>query len=251
MMKTNLVTKTLFAMVFLLLFSTVSFAQYSVANSSGGAPDKFTGTLTVNKTGPENASLTETITITIDIENPGSASTNAYVVEYLGNVVPVDPIPTMSNISNESMLAASPPMLVWNVTVPAGGTASVNYKIKPKTVGVLSIGPTQVIVSGAKFFSKSLQVNIACTAASSCNETAGETPLTCPAKCGLNASETAPSAPNLTEIATAEYKPVSDPKSVPLDQSKVDEINRILMIIGIVILLIVAGAAYMLFLRKK
>jgi hypothetical protein len=251
-MENKTIVHRIFISLFLLFaLSSLSFAQYTIANSSGSIPDKFSGTLLVTKSGPTNASITDMITISIEIKNTGSASAKAYVVEYLGNVVPVDPLPILSNISNESMLAAAPPRLEWDVDLPAGGSASVNYKVKPKTVGPLSFGPTQVFVSGGKFYSNSLQIDVICTASASCDESAGETPLTCPTKCGLGANVTPPSAPELAEIPTPEYKPLVDPLNVPLDPEKAGGITNMMILIAVIILAIIAGAVYFLFLRKK
>jgi hypothetical protein len=238
--------------ILLLLLVSLSFAQYSTQGGSGSIPEKFTGTLIVNKTAPASVNLTDTFTVKLKVTNPGSSQVSAIVTEALGNVEPVSPIPNITDIEDESLHAAYPPILTWSLNIPAAGSASVQYTVKPKTVGMLSIGPTEVIVSGAKFFSNSLLVSVECTSASTCDDTIGETPLNCPSKCGGSANTTPPQAPNLTVIPTDPIEgPLSDPKSTPPPKEEIDEKTGQMILVGLIVLLVIAAAAYFVFFRKK
>ena len=201
----------------LLFISAFSFAA-EVQSTSGGPPAKFTGTLDVVKTAPESASMGEEFTVSIFVTNKGSSSVDAYIVEYLGNVEAVSPQPTVANVTDID--AAHPPELTWKVTLAPGAAQSVEYKIKPKTVGPLSIGPTSVVVPGGKFFSNPLTVSVACSTSPGCDDSIGETPLTCPDKCGGSPDAEPEAAPELQVIPTPAYKAPADPMNVTTAQEK-------------------------------
>jgi hypothetical protein len=238
--------------ILLLLLVSLSFAQYSTQGGSGSVPDAFSGTLLVTKSAPASVNLTDIFTVTIEITNQGNSAVSAMVQESLGNVEPISPIPNITEIEDETLHAAYPPTLMWSLNIPAGGSASVDYKVKPKTVGTISFGPTEVVVSGAKFFSNSVQVNVECTASSTCDDSIGESPLTCPNKCGGDPNVPPPEAPNLTEIPTDPIDgPVADPESTPASQSEIDEKQGQMILVGVIILIILAALAYFFYFKKK
>lgn len=136
-----------------------------------------------------------------------------------------------------------------------GATQSVDYKIKPKTVGPLSIGQTSVSVPGWKFFSNPLNIGVACSTGTACDDSIGETPFTCPNKCGSSPNEELPAAPESNLIPTPEYKPPADPKAVVTEQEQKSaekeksDLNTVY--IGGAVLLIALAAAYFLFFKPK
>lgn len=238
--------------IILLLIISLTFAQYSSQGSSGSVPDAFTGTLEVIKSAPESVSFGEQFDVTILVTNQGSQSVDGIVREFFGNVEPVKPLPTIANIENESYLAATPPVLTFNLSLAPGASETFTYTVKPKSVGLLSIGPSEVVVSGAKFFSNSLIIQVNCTSSLSCDETIGETPLNCPDKCGGNASIAPPVAPELLEIPTDPIDgPIADPMSTPPPQNQLNEKTGQMMIVGAVILILLAAGVYFFYFRKK
>lgn len=237
----------------ILLLSAFSFAA-EVQNSSGGALPKFAGTLEVVKTAPESVNIGDEFTVRISITNKGSAAVDAYIAEYMANVKAVSPQPTRANISNID--AAQPPVLTWKITLAPGATQSVEYKAKPMAAGPLAIGPTSVFVPGGKFFSNPVTISVACSASPVCDEALGETPFTCPGKCGGSPSAEPLSAPESKIIPTPEYKAPSDPKAVVSEQErKSDEKEKsgLNMVYGGVaaVLLVALAGAYFLFFRPK
>lgn len=238
--------------IILLLLVSLTFAQSSTQGASGTMPEPFTGTLIVEKSAPESVSMGQAFDITILVTNQGSQSAQGFVYEYLGNVEPVSPIPKYAEIENESILAAVPPVIIFNLSMSPGTSETFEYTVKPKSVGALSIGPTQVIVPGAKFLSNSLVVQVNCTESASCDESIGETPTNCPSKCGGSANVTPPEAPELAVIPTAEYVPPSDPKSEPPPQSEIDQVQQgQMMLIGAIILIVIAAVVYYFYFMKK
>jgi len=237
--------------ILLLLLVSFAFAQYSAQGESGTAPTPFSGTLLVNKTGPASVNFSDAFTIKISVTNQDTSAASVVITEYLGNVEPVSPQPTVAYIENESYHAAVPPKLTWSASIPAGQTYSVNYSVKPRTVGTISFGPTEVVVSGSKFFSNSLFVQVECTSGTTCDDSIGETPLNCPEKCGGSANETPMAAPNLTEIYTPNYTEPADPLNELPSQDELNEKQGLMIISGVVLLLVIAGIAYYFLYYKK
>ena len=235
-----------------LLCATLYAASSTVTPPQGN----FSGTLMVQKTAPNSASLDETITITITIQNSGSSAVEAYVEEGLGNAAPVGVTPTYANIEGD-FYAARSPYLSWTVNIAAGQTQTITYQIRPNTVGPLGIGPTSVWVGNKVFYSNSLEIDVACSASPSCDESIGETPLTCPSKCaGANATgETAPtfqpvptSPPPITILnESTGMQEVADEEKRMNDEKN----SQLYMFLGVVAIIIIAAAAAYWVFRKK
>ncbi|MBD3210037.1 hypothetical protein GF318_01505 [Candidatus Micrarchaeota archaeon] len=232
----------------LLVASCLAFAQ-STEGSSGTAPDMFQGELAVEKTAPENVGLNGTFSVRINIANQENSGISAVVTEYLGNVEPVSPLPNYTQIANETMYAAAPPTLTWSVDIPAGGNASIVYSVKPRSVGPLSIGPTSVAVQGTTFFSNSLIVHVACTSSPVCNESIGETPLTCPEKCG-HANMTPPRAPELESIPTPEYIP-PEPEEITAGPGETGEESGETILVVAAVVAVLVLVIYLLYSRER
>ncbi|MBI5227619.1 hypothetical protein HY988_03465 [Candidatus Micrarchaeota archaeon] len=259
-MKTNQivvgsVTKLAYVIAAVLLLTGISFASVTVESTSGGPPPKVNGILQVVKTAPENVALGEQFNVDIVITNLGKDSVNATVQESLGNVEPISDVPIYSDPESD-VYAAEPPKLIWVVNIAPGATQTISYTVKPISVGVISMGPTSVFVSGSKFFSNSLFVNVECSSSPTCDPKIGEGPLTCPAKCGGNISVAPPAAPEQQLIPTPPVNdPVKNPESVVTDEDKarLDEYNNrqnMEYVIIVVVVFIVFGGSF-LFLRKK
>ncbi|MBI5047151.1 hypothetical protein HZC07_05495, partial [Candidatus Micrarchaeota archaeon] len=247
--------RPVYVMVVVLLLTAFCFASVTTESTSGSAPPKFNGILKVVKSAPQNVSLNQPFNVSIAITNLGSTPVTVYVVESLGNVVPIDPLPSYSNPGN--YYAAEPPSISWVINVTPGSTQTLSYKIKPMNVGEISIGPTEVLVSGGKFFSNSLFVDVLCTFSPTCDSTIGEGPLTCPAKCGGNASRPPLAAPQQKLIPTAPINtPPKNPEAVITEADKLqlqeysnNQNNEYLIIAAATILIVIV--IYLLFLRKK
>ncbi|HSB47178.1 MAG TPA: LPXTG cell wall anchor domain-containing protein [Candidatus Bilamarchaeum sp.] len=222
------------ALVFILL--CLAHAQ----DSSVSYPEqKFAGNLDVMKYAPLSVNLTEEFPVTITLRNNGSSEVRVTVNEYLGNVEPVDPLPNYTDVIGDS-LAAQPPRLSWELSLGPGESQSLVYRVKPKTVGILSFGPTEVLFPGGKAFSNSLEVAVECSSAPGCDERIGETPLTCPDKCGLGPNSTAPVPP--------EQKPIPTPYLSQAPKAPAQEDN-LLLYAGVVLLALLA--IYLIFRRKN
>jgi hypothetical protein len=177
------------------------------------------------------------------------------VEEDLGNVEAVNPQPTYSNITEG--FYARPPYLSWAVDIAPGETKTLTYTIKPKTVGLLTIGPTKAYAGGGTFYSNSLMIDVACTSSSTCDERVGETPLSCPAKCAA-ANATGETAPTFTPQPVASA-PVGLPDvkanlaEISAEEKKSgDEKNGQLLMIGAAVLVVlIAIAGYFLLIRKS
>jgi len=238
---------------FILLCATFYAGNSTVVKPQGN----FSGTLTVSQFTDTNiTAMGQIITLTISILNNANEAASAYVEQGLGNVEPVSPLPTFTNITDDYIGARSP-YISWTVDIAAGETKDVTYQIKPKTVGPLSIGPAAVWVGNKVFYSNSLIIKVACSNTSICDESIGETPLTCPSKCA---------ASNATGNTTPDFQPVLIPTSpipVPNASAQVEEIaaqekqltdeanNKLLMWAGGIVLVIgLIVAVYFLFFRK-
>ncbi len=237
-----------------ILLITISFASVTVQSTNESAPKKFDGVLKVMKTAPSDVSLYEEFNVNIEISNIGTEVVSATVEESLGNVEPISPEPIYSEPGN--YYAAQPPKLVWQIELAPGATQTISYRVKSLTVGEISIGPTAVYVNGGKFFSNSIFVNVGCTTSGTCDSKIGETPLTCPEKCGGDAS-IVPIAPKQEIIPTPAIDgPVKNPESVITDEDRAqlqeynDKMNMGYLIIGAIIVIVIVGT-YFLFLRKK
>jgi hypothetical protein len=234
--------------VFVLL--SLAFAQ-TLQSSSGKPPEKFTGQIEVVKSAPESVKVTDEFTVSIALKNLGSQTASIVVHEFLANVDAVDPMPENFNI-NESVTAAMPPRLSWNVTLASGGVQTLTYRVRPKTVGTLSLGSTEVIVPGAKFFSNSLIVQVECSDAVGCDESIGETPLTCANKCGGNASEVPPEPPDQQLIYTPPIPgPNMNAKNEPPPKELVEEKTKPMIFIYAAIAIILVAAAYFIYTKMK
>jgi len=247
--------KKLFVIFGLFLLCAMIYA----GNSTVVRPqENFSSTLTVSQKADVNATvLDKLITLTISIQNNANGPASTYVEQGLGNVEPVSPLPTYTNITDD-YIAARSPYLSWTVEIGAGESKDIAYQIKPKTVGPLSIGPAAVWVGNKVFYSNSLVIAVACSNSSTCDEGMGETPLTCPSKCA---------AANATGNTTPDFQPVLIPTetiAVPDASAQVGDIaaqekqltdeanNNLLMYAGgiiLVIALLVGG--YFLFFRKQ
>jgi hypothetical protein len=173
---------------------------------------KFAGELTVVKSAPQSVALTDEFTVTMTITNKGPESVSAIVQEFLGNVIPVEPLPSYTKVENESDLVAQPPLLSWNVSLAPGGSETLFYTTKPMTVGPLYLSSTEVLVPGEKFLSNPLTVMVECSSSPGCDERIGETPLSCPDKCGGDPNSTAPEPPQLEQIPTPSISENAQPK---------------------------------------
>ena len=238
-------TTFLFA-VFVLCLMSVACAQYTTGSTNVTPPTKVNASIEVSKTGPETANVGDVFEIAITVNNPNIGAVTAYVQEYLGNVDPVDPLPNYTEISNESILAAQAPSLTWVVDIPAGSSKLISYKVKAKSVGQLSIGPTSVYVSGMKFYSKPLIVNVLCSQKEGCDESIGETPLTCPDKCGGSVNETVAVPPVLEVIPTPAISgPDVNAAKKPPSQAEIDEKTKPMLIIYAIIAIVILGFAFL------
>ncbi len=234
-------------LLILLLVSSLLFCQYSTEGAPGSMPEKMDGVLVVEKSAPERVSVDEEFQVVIGISNPTSSDVEVWVKEYLSNVEPIEPIPEKTVIEDESMLAATPPKLTWEIVVPAGGETSVEYTVKPKTVGTLSIGPTSVRAGSNEFFSNSVLVKVGCSPSPTCDESIGETPLTCPSKCAPVEGNITPSeAPELEIIPSEDYVPPEEPEMAPPDEEDLFG-KQIQMAIIILVILAIAIGLYLSF----
>ena len=230
-------------LILLLLFGAVFASAYTVMNSSGtGVTQIAQPTIQVIKNSSENGTLGQDITIQITVKNIGSSNVDGYVIEEVGNYDVVGHEVQRINIANESMLAARAPQIIWNLSINAGETKVFSYTIRPKTVGLLTIGPTEVVSANSAFRSNSLIISIACSDGNACDERLGETPLTCPMKCGGNATVAPADAPNLSYIPTpAISNQIPTPTSQQPPKADVDRVEMMTNLLygGIVVLVLV------------
>ncbi|MGV8085834.1 MAG: BatD family protein [Candidatus Bilamarchaeum sp.] len=250
-----MIKNTILLLALFLLIGSVFAESYSNMNNSGSRPSSQSSSLVVTKSGPQNGTLGETMTITITVTNSGPSKVDGYVREGVGNYEVVDQPTNRVNISDEDMLAARAPQISWALSIEAGQTKTFTYKIKPKTVGILTIGPTEVVSTNNAFRSDALLINIACSTSPSCDERIGETPLNCPQKCGGNATVAPAEAPELAYIPTAPIDgPVAHPENQTPPKAVMEEKGNMQMLLYgaiIVVLILVAFVAYKKMANKK
>lgn len=241
----------LFVFVF---FWSASFA--AIANSSGSSPvssddlvfevEKSTSSLAVN--------LNSSFTVTITVKNLGSSESSFLIRESASNFEMVDPRPRESSTPSDDILAVRPPSYDWTISIPANSEKSITYSAKAKTVGSLTIGPTEVFSSSKKVLSNVLILTVACSSSTTCDEALGETPFTCPEKCAsqnVSDSDLVPQAPDLASIPSAAAND-SIPTSTRLNQDSPIPFERILpFVLGAIVLVVLALATYFFVLKKK
>ncbi|GEM_PF-3597187 len=237
--------KLSYMLVALVLLAGFCFAE-TVASETTTPPEPFTGSLEVVKTGPEAVTIEEQFDITIKVTNTGSTPTEIYVVEAVV-ATPISPKPELFDTVDQDYHAAVPPSLTWSSPLAPDTSKTFTYTIKAATVGELSIGPTVVTVPGAKFYSNSLLIDVPCTDKPECDESIGETPITCPEKCGGDPESPPPQAPEQEVIPTPDIGKVpKGPNSPPTpdEQQTIAEKGNLLLVAYAVIALIILGIAY-------
>ncbi|MEW6035981.1 MAG: hypothetical protein AB1529_05185 [Candidatus Micrarchaeota archaeon] len=201
---------------------------------------KFAGELEVAKSAPERINVTDQLTVTITLTNKGPEEVSAVVQEYLGNVIPLEPQPFYTDVENESELVVQPPLLSWNVSIAPDETETISYTVMPKTVGPIYLSSTEVYVPGGRFLSNPLSVMVECSGYPGCDERLGETPLSCPDKCGGDPNATV-DAPQLEQIPSPD---ISETGKGPWPGQ-----DSLLLYAGIAVA--VLALVYLLFRRKR
>ncbi len=147
----------------LILFSYIAFSQVNIT-----------------KTAPLEASINETITISITIKNTGKFVENLSVYEYPGDVIPIEPDELIIENTSGCMFCASPPYFLWNVSVKPKDEKDIHYKIKPKELGDLIIPATVAYDQyGNTFYSNPVTIKIKCNLNGICEPSLGENYFNC------------------------------------------------------------------------
>ena len=192
-----------FAVVLVLLLSTAAAVE-TIGSDIEVTPIKLSVSKSVDKS---TLAFGETVATTILIKNLRENPVDVHVKEYIGafDVVSEQEIYSPrwphEDYPPEILLSS----IVWDKTVPAFGEVKLEYKLKPRSVGLVVLPPTGVEVPFHLFESDSLDIHVGCSTEPGCNPKIGETILTCPEKCG---------APIPTQTAT----PTGQPPAVEPEQ---------------------------------
>jgi hypothetical protein len=130
--------------------------------------------------------LNDIIEIKIHISNPSSAEKEFSVIENLPQDIEViDPIKVF--IKRNDALEIK--YYEWIVKVPANKIETINYKIKPLSLGQYLIGSTEITdKSNLKIYeSNSITFNVKCTPNNKCEN--NENSITCPEDCNTGISD--------------------------------------------------------------
>ena len=129
----------------------------------------------VNKTAPSQVNFGEVLTVNIVIENTVGENVQTYVKEYVGNVdviSPLDKLITPKPIPG--IIALEPRYLLWNVSVGPLSKQTLEYKIKPKTIGIYTLSYTIVYAQNKSFYSNTLSIDVLAIVNGRCEVAIGE-----------------------------------------------------------------------------
>jgi hypothetical protein len=199
-------------------------------------------------------SLDSPFVVTITVKNLGSSESSFLIRESASNFDMIDPLPKEYSTPSDDILAVRPPSYDWTISIAANSEKSVTYRAKAKTVGSLTIGPSEVFSSSKKVLSNALIVSIPCSSSSACDESLGENQFTCPQKCAtanVSENDSAPQAPDLAPISSAPVNN-STPTATRLSEDVPVPFERILpFVLGAIVLVALALAIYFFVIKKK
>lgn len=192
-------------LIFLAVFAMLATSAFALDGTVTYPAQPYGGSILLNKSAPDMVAVDEEFNVTIRINNTGDGMASVVVDEFLPNVEPIDPLPEYTDVKNDSDLIVQPPRLSWSFDLMAGQSRTLVYTVKPMAVGTIAFGPTELSVPGGKFYSNGLLVDVGCSPSPGCNESIGETALSCPEKCGLGPNATTPEPPEAKPIPTPAY----------------------------------------------
>ena len=138
----------------------------------------------VVKESPQEINLNEIIEIKIHISNPSSTEGEFSIEEILPREIEViDPTKTFTKRND----ALEVEFYKWVTTISPNSIKTINYKIKPLTLGEYSIGSTQVTYQSELFESNSITFRVKCIPNNQCE--INEDSLTCPEDCSTGISD--------------------------------------------------------------
>jgi hypothetical protein len=201
--------------------------------------------LTVSKTAPSSAYLGDIVEIIIEIKNNENKEINLYVKEILPeNLEIIEPEP---QIEHWEHLEVS--YIDWNISIPAGSSKSVSYKIRPTRNGILQIASTQVFIENGKgVASNVLAMFVFCRPDGFCNTREGENNKWCPDDCDTGIEDR---SCDMKEdgICDPDCIPEADPDCEP-EEVEEEKKSRTGLIIGIIILIIIIILVAIIIIKK-
>ena len=145
--------------------------------------------ITVTKIAPEEIKQGEILTVTINIKNNGNEQVQLTITEQYGNAEAIEPKPIVPT-TPEGMIAARPPYFKWTVILERNSEKTIEYKIKPLTVGDYTFSSTVVETSdGQKFYSNTPITHVKCSPNGVCEADKGENYFTCSDDCPSGSSD--------------------------------------------------------------
>lgn len=137
----------------------------------------------VVKNSTKDIQFGDILEVSVKINNLENSDIQVNVKEHIANADPIQP----GSFSTEKCpykICIEWPYYEWNITLPSLSAYTITYKIKPKTIGIFSIGPTEVQTSSGQVFeSDTLVVNVHCISNGICEQDKGENYFTCPEDC--------------------------------------------------------------------
>lgn len=136
----------------------------------------------VSRTAPEEIKLGDVLEVTITVTNPTDDKLNMEVSEQLP--LDIEFIEPTAPTETKKYDALSVSILKWPISLEAGETKTINYKVKPTALGEFSSPATEAKDTATKQSypaSSDLTVMVKCSQDSTCGD--GENYLNCPEDC--------------------------------------------------------------------
>ena len=134
------------------------------------------------KEGPSKVKFGDVVTIKINVINEMDQEIEIILREIIVNAEAIEPKLISPEISKD-IIAARPPYLEWNLIVQSKSNKSVEYKIKPNTIGEYNTGATVGIFNGNEILSNDLTIIVSCNGNNKCEPELSENYQNCQIDC--------------------------------------------------------------------
>jgi hypothetical protein len=161
---------------FCIIFSIMFFLFFLLQKS-------YAANIQIVRNAPTEINFGDILEVNISINNLENSELWISVKEHIANADPVYP-ESFYTERCPVKFCVEYPFYEWNVTIPSLSTYTITYQVKPKGIGIFSIGPTEVTTSSGQLFeSDALVIKVHCIANGICEPNKGENYITCPEDC--------------------------------------------------------------------